>query len=162
MSNLLLFNTPLELGLRGLYLLQVSFPLKCSLDRLIFLDYLTIYTKDSDASFDSLHPEYPLRTIELFSRREAIKKGMLLMASKGLVNIDIEEEGFLYSANINTNWFIEALSEEYSKKLMNNASLVEKRFRNLTDSELEKFVNTNIKSWGKEYLNFFPYKNEVF
>lgn len=73
MSNLL-FNTPLELGLRGLYLLKVSFPLKCSLDRLIFLDYLTIYTKDSDVSFDNLHPEYPLRTIELFSRREAIKK----------------------------------------------------------------------------------------
>lgn len=162
MNDSLLFNTPLELGLRGLYILKVSSPTKCSLERLILLDYLTIYTKDSNASFDSLHPEYPLRAIELFSRREPIKKGLLLMASKGLINIDCEDDGFLYSANVNTNWFVEGLSDEYSDKLLIKATLVEERFRKMSDTELEKFIFTNINSWGKEYPDFFSYKNGVF
>ncbi|GKU79429.1 hypothetical protein L3i20_v238260 [Paenibacillus sp. L3-i20] len=83
------------------------------------------------------------------------------MASRGLINIECEEDGFLYSANFNTKWFIEGLSDEYSSKLLSKASLVEERFRTLSDIQLKEFVNTNVKSWGKEYSDFFPYKNEV-
>ncbi|UOF88946.1 hypothetical protein LSG31_13515 [Fodinisporobacter ferrooxydans] len=161
MNNFPIFNTPLELGLRCLYLLKVSYPSKCSLDRLILLDYLTIYTKDSKVSCDSLHPEYPLRTIELYGRRETIKKGILLMASRGLITIDCGESGFSYSANFDTDWFLESFSNKYSKKLLEKAALIEASFRELSDIELEEFVDTNIKSWGKEYTNFFPYKDGV-
>lgn len=83
------------------------------------------------------------------------------MASRGLLNIDCEEDGFFYSANVNTNWFIEGLLDEYSEKLLNKASLVEERFREMSDADLKEFINLNIGSWGREYSDFFPYKNEV-
>lgn len=161
MNAFTIFNSPLEVGLRSLYLLKVSYPSKCSLDRLIYLDYLTIYTKDSTVSSQSLHPEYPLRAIELFARREPIKKGLLLMASKGLIHIHCEESGFSYSANVNTDWFINSFSDEYSINLLNKAILVKEKFGEFSDVELKKFIDSNIKSWGREFIHFFPIENEV-
>jgi hypothetical protein len=161
MNSSPIFNTPLELGLRSLYLLNATYPSKCSLERLIYLDYFTIYTKDSKVSLESLHPNYPLRAIELFSKREAIKKGLLLMASRGLINIECDDIGFSYSANIDTDWFLQGLSDEYSIELKEKASLVERNFSKLSDINLKNFVDTNIKSWGSEYNGFFPYKEEV-
>jgi hypothetical protein len=59
-----LFNTPLECGLRLLYLLNASKPKKLDLQRLITYDYLLVHSGDVDDSLGSLHPAVPFRGTE--------------------------------------------------------------------------------------------------
>lgn len=159
MKENLIFSSPLELGLRSLFILKALSPTTCSIDKLLYLDYLSIYTKDSQVSMDSLHPEYPMRAVELFARRAAMQDGLLIMASKGLIEIKYEE-GIFYSANINTDWFLNCFTGEYTDSLLKKTNLIAKAFKELTDSEIKDFIDRNIKSWGNEFKDFFPHEEE--
>lgn len=161
MEEFFIFNTPLELGLRCLHLLTASYPHECSIDRLIYFDYLTLYTKDSSVSSNSLHPEYPLRAVEVFVRRETIKQGLLLMSAKCLIGVNYNENGVFYCANSNTSWFLRGLSGAYSEKLSEKSKLIVEHFKKYTDREIEEFINGNIKVWGDEFENYFSVDEEV-
>ena len=160
MKNRFVFNTPKENALRALYLLKASYPDKCSLERLLFLDYLSIYTKDSKLNSESLHPEYPMRAIEIYERRDGLSKGLLIMAAKGLIEVKYED-GISYCANSSTNWFIVGLNNEYSLLLLKNTRLVVELFKDRTDLEIKKFIDVNIDKWGNEFEVSFLQQEEV-
>jgi hypothetical protein len=158
MKHKLIFNTSLEIGLRSMFLLSSLYPLKVNLDRLLYFDYLTIYTQDAELKIESLHPEYAMRIIELFSKREILKKALMRMTSKGLITIECGEEGFNYCANSNTNWFLEGLKDdEYSKELIKRTKAITEAFKNYSDEELRIFLEKSIESKQKKFNNFFPY-----
>jgi len=62
-----LFNTPLECGLRMLFVLSACSPTKLDLQRLITYDYLIVHSGDVADSPDSLHPAVPFRGTEWLS-----------------------------------------------------------------------------------------------
>jgi len=159
MNENLIFSSPLELGLRSLYILKALSPTTCSIDKLLYLDYLSIYTKDSQVSLDSLHPEYPMRAIELFSRRSALQDGLLLMACKGLIEVEYEE-GVFYAANSSTDWFLNGFIGEYTESLLKKTNLIAKAFKELSELEIKNFIDRNIRNWGIEFKDFFPHEEE--
>lgn len=154
MSNQFIFNTPHEIGLRALYVLNANYPQKFSLERLILFDYLIIFSKDAAVGSTSLHPEYPMRTIELYERRETLSKGLLMLSSKGIIEIEFED-GISYIANTSTQWFLDGINNEYSNILKINAKLIAEAFEGQTDIQIKQFIQRNIDSWGSEFDTFF-------
>ena len=60
MSNIKLipFNSPLEIGVRTLTILIVSYPKAHDLNRLVQYDYLTVHSLEDAGGPQSLHPPY--------------------------------------------------------------------------------------------------------
>ncbi|WP_068605022.1 ABC-three component system middle component 2 [Paenibacillus swuensis] len=156
-----IYNTPLELGLRALFILRAARDSSYSLDRLVYLDYLTTYSSDSELDLKSLHPDYPLRVIELFTRRTVLQQGLSLMATKGLIGIEYNDKGFLYSGNINTVWFLTTINNNYAIQLSNSVEKIIEYYKEFSDEQIKEYIDKHYKSWGNEFANIFPYNEEA-
>ncbi|TKT73838.1 hypothetical protein YH63_002060 [Afipia massiliensis] len=146
-----LFNTPLECGLRLLYLLNASKPKKLDLQRLITYDYLLVHSGDVDGSLGSLHPAVPFRGSEWLVKRDIVRDALDLMFARELVDKRLEAKGIFYAASPLTANFIALLKSGYAKSLVSRASWVVERFGEITDAELEDFMTENVGRWGAEF-----------
>src|SRR5882757_5789126 len=120
------FNSPIETGVRALILLAESYPDQLDLQRLLEFDYILVHTEDVDGP-PSIHPALPLRSGELLVRRQLIERGLLLMASRGLVSLHATPNGFAYQAEDDAGPFLDALSAEYLRELKDRAAWVVER-----------------------------------
>lgn len=144
------FNTPIETGLRALYLLSALAPTKVDLQRVIYYDYLLVHSSDPEGP-PSLHPAFPHRSGELLVRRQLLSLGLDLMFSKELLVKSFESSGVLYSASELTEPFLAHLGSPYSQRLRQLALWVNEAFRNYTDSDLSKYMNQQLGRWGAEF-----------
>src|SRR6266542_2221488 len=96
--NTSVFNSPLEIGLRVLYLLNELLPNGCDLQRLVYYDYILVHSSDVPDGPKSIHPSIPHRTTEILIKRELVKKGLTLMHSKQLVDSVFDSTGISYKA----------------------------------------------------------------
>lgn len=152
-KDLSLYNRPIEFGLRTLFILDLIYPEKLDLQRLIYYDYLIIHSEDVPGGPPSIHPPYPHRSAEILIKREPLRKGLELMRSRNIVDISFEKEGIYYSANALTKPFLKLLKSEYSKSLSLVSSWVIKSFGSMNSKELESYINENLDKWGGEFTN---------
>lgn len=146
-----LFNTPVEYGLRALFILSSMAPRKADLQRLIYLDYLVLHISDVDPDQISLHPSYPHRSGEILVKRERLKNGLLIMKSRQLLSIKFDGAGITYSSNSLTYRFLEYLTSDYAVQLKNSSDFVTNKFATYTDSQLDKYMKQNLELWGGEF-----------
>ena len=66
-SNVTVFNSALETGVRSLVILAANFPAALDLQRLVDLDYLVVHSGDVDGP-KSLHPPLPWNSVRLNSQ----------------------------------------------------------------------------------------------
>ncbi|WP_413524975.1 ABC-three component system middle component 2, partial [Photobacterium phosphoreum] len=66
----LIFNSPLETGIRAICILTVNPSLNFDLQQLVALDYLVVHTGDFENGPKSLHPNVNARAGELIIRRQ--------------------------------------------------------------------------------------------
>src|SRR5687767_3237817 len=111
-----LFNSPFETGFRAVVVLAELYPQAADLQRLVFFDYLLIHSGDVQGP-PSLHPATPYRSQEYTIRSEILRKGLLLMAGRGLVRIAVNLTGIEYGATEDTVPFLDRLVEPYKKAL---------------------------------------------
>ena len=155
----LIFNTISEIGLRIMFILDELKPEKVDLDRLNYFDYLMLYMNDGEMQMNSLHPEYPMMLVELFAKKELLKRSLLYIGSKSLITIECSANGINYSGNINTNWFLDSLvDEEYSQELIKRAKIIKEKFNVYKSSELKELIETRTKNKEKKFEYLFPYK----
>ena len=91
------FNSPLEAGLRILALLIAAHLQSMDLQKLVFLDFLTVHSADVGGP-ESLHPSTPHRAAELVLRRDLLEQGALLLVSRKLLWRQFDATGFSYQA----------------------------------------------------------------
>src|SRR4051794_17728522 len=111
-----LFNTPIESGLRSLFVLEAVSPGECDLQRLVVYDYLLVHSDDVTGGPPALHPATPLRSGELLVRRTLVEHGLLLLIRKGLVTKKYTKTGIYYSATGHAKKFLEYLTTEYARR----------------------------------------------
>jgi len=148
-----LFNTPLEVGLRSLFILKSTYPKSIDLQRLVYYDYLMLHSGDIEAGPKSLHPSLPQRAAEITVKRDIISRGLMLMKSKELVSVSFDATGIGYKATKLTTPFLQFLSHPYSKSLDTLADWVVTKFSNFSDENLDTFVSNNLSVWGSEFEN---------
>ena len=81
-SDVTLFNSALETGVRALVILVANFPAALDLQRLVDFDYLVVHSGDVDGP-ESLHPPLPMREGELLVRRKIMSSSASMIAPSG-------------------------------------------------------------------------------
>lgn len=146
-----LFSTPLEVGLRALFVL-VHQPAPVDLQELTVYDYLLLHSADADGP-PSLHPATPHRSGELLVRRKVLREGLELMIARGLIEVHLGDEGIAYSALPVTRAFLDYLDNEYASGLRSRADWIATQFSGWSKSQLQDYVREHLDEWGGEFAS---------
>ena len=155
MSEDTVFNNPVESALRSLVLLVEAYPSTLDLQRLVYLDYLLVHSKDADGP-QSLHPPTPQRDGEVAVRRGLIEQGLHLLLVRGLVERRATTTGFEYAALETAGSIIASLETEYSQELLSRAQWVTSTFAHRDLNDLDAFFNERIGRFGEEFALTSP------
>jgi hypothetical protein len=145
------FNSPLECGLRVLFMLDAAEGKAADLQRLVFYDYLLVHSGDVLDGPSSLHPSVPFRGAELLIKRDLLQAGLNQMFSRQLVAKTFDVSGILYRATPLTTAFVGLLKTEYAHSLRSRSAWVALRFGEMGDKDLSTFMTANIGEWGAEF-----------
>ncbi|MBH8579517.1 ABC-three component system middle component 2 [Bisbaumannia pacifica] len=143
------FNSPYELGVRMVYLLNSMFPHAASLQKLLLLDYAVIYSKDFGGP-ESLHTPVPYRNSELYVRYDSVKTGIYLMSTKKLIDINLGEQGVTYFAGENARVLIDSIDSDYLNSLSERCDWVTRKFGKFDTVELAEKFNDLGHRWSAE------------
>lgn len=147
-----IFNTPLEIGLRILFILDAIKPMSIDIDRLVIYDYFLIHSKDFPNGPDSIHPPIPHRAGQILIKPLLIKKALVLMRSKELIDICFSNDGITYKSNDLTTKFVELQENCYALRIKEVAQWLHNQFCSYSEKQLENFVKNNIADWGNEFI----------
>lgn len=143
------FNSPFELGIRMVYLLTGLFPKGADLQKLILLDYAAIYSGDFDGP-NSLHAPIPFRSAELYGRREGVSSGLYLMATKKLVDVQLDENGITYFAGENSRALVDSIGSEYLLELSQRCEWAISKYGEIETIELTNIFHNLGCRWDAE------------
>jgi hypothetical protein len=143
------FNSPFELGIRMVYLLQALAPRGADLQKLVLLDYAIVYSADLNGP-SSLHTPIPFRGAELFSRRELIEQGLYLMSTRGLVTATWNSDGITYFAGEVARVMTNALTSGYLRELGDRCKWAAETFGLANSGELTARFAASGHLWGAE------------
>jgi hypothetical protein len=147
-----LFSSPLELGLRTLFVLDASAENFYDLQRLVVYDYLLVHSGDANGPA-SLHPPTPYRSGELLVKRDLLREGMKLMVGRGLVAAKFSHVGIHFGRSSITSMFLAYCRDEYSMALRVRSAWLTRTFQSWSDAALESFVREHMDEWGGEFTN---------
>lgn len=152
MTKVILFNGPIEVGLRSLLLLAAAHPEYLDLQRLVILDYLLVHSGDLADGPPSLHPPSPLRAGEVSIRRQLVNDGLLLLESKGLVARRFSEDGIRYVAEDLAPSVLDAYTSPYVQLLRDRADWAVERAANLADEHANALFGETLGRWRTEFV----------
>ena len=152
MSTTLLFNGPLEVGLRSLLLLTAAHPQCLDLQRIVILDYLLVHSGDLASGPPSLHPPSPLRAGEVSIRRQLVQQGLLLLEIKGLVSRRFGGDGIRYVAEDLAPSVLDAYQSSYVHLLRDRAEWAVERAADLSDEEANALFGETLGRWRAEFI----------
>ena len=133
-----LFNSPYEMQLRlSLLLSRISFPI--SLDKLVALDFITVYGAEFNVSAENLHGDSMFRFSEIASKREQAQEAIRRMAKMGIIEIQITN-GYEYSLSSAGKKYANSFEGMYASKYRKNAEKAVKEYSQYSDQELMKMI----------------------
>lgn len=148
-ASVSIFNSPFELGLRMVFLLCALRPRVADLQKLILLDYATVYSGDLGGP-KSLHTPIPYRGNELLSRRSLIEQGLHLMSTRGLIDAKFDEQGISYFAGENALALVGSVSAPYFVELDERCRWAAMRFSEIDSIKLTQEFSDMGHRWGAE------------
>jgi hypothetical protein len=144
------FNTPLEAGLRALFLMSTG---RRSFDsqRLIYLDYILVHSGDLGGA-ESIHPQAPGQKSELLVRRELVQEGLSLMKSRDLIERRFTKKGITYRATNAGRHVAEQFGSSYAGTLRDRAGWVIETFGGLSEKQLSDTLRDYVGAWEEELI----------
>lgn len=139
MSNKL-FNTPFELSLHVVLLLDVT-DTGLTLDRIAAYDFIAIYCEDFGVADRSLNGENGFAFSELSARRNLTKAAIKDLVVDGLVVATDDETGILYSVSESGRKMSEGFQSEYAERYKELMRLVVEKYGNYSDVQLFNEIN---------------------
>ena len=144
------FNSPFELGVRMVYLLNALQPTGADLQKLVLLDYAVVYSDDLGGP-PSLHTPVPYRGSEYLSRRDLIAQGLYLMSTRGLVAVSMDNTGITYFAGDTARTMVGALTSPYLRELEGRCRWAAETFAILSSREMTERFAQQGHLWGAEF-----------
>lgn len=144
------FNTPLEAGLRALFLLAAT---RRAFDsqRLVYFDYMLVHSGDIGGE-ESLHPPTPSQKGELLVRRQLVQEGLALMRSRELIERRFAATGIVYAATAAGRHVTTQFDSKYAEILRARAKWVVEQFADYRDDRLADLLKARIDSWDDELI----------
>lgn len=151
--NFKLFNSPIEIGLRTLFILFQFKPEALSIDKLICFDYFLIHAGDVSKEQVSIHPKYPFRSTEIIVKREILMMAVKLLVSKELVTVKFSNQGILYEITSIGCRSLDYFESSYADELRKVSEWLYDRYSNFSEEQLFDVIHANIQKWGNEFSN---------
>ena len=145
-----IFNSPLEYGLRMLFILDAYDGQRADLQRLVSFDYLMVHSGDADGP-ESLHPAVPFRGGELLVKRDVLSLGLNRMFSRELIDKRFDNSGITFGSTALTGPFLALLKSRYAEELRDRAHWLIATFGALDDGDLDAFMSQRVGRWGAEF-----------
>ncbi|PZR92613.1 MAG: hypothetical protein DI537_12655 [Stutzerimonas stutzeri] len=145
------FNSPLECGLRLLFVLNAAGGAPFDLQRLVSYDYLLVHSGDVPGGPPSLHPPVPFRGTELLVRRDLLQLGLNQMFARELLQKTFDTMGITYRATPLTLAFLDLMQTGYADALRERSAWLIARFQHFDDRALQSYMSENIGRWGAEF-----------
>ena len=151
MTDVRTFNTPLEAGLRALFLLAAANRRAFDTQRLVYYDYLLVHSGDMQGP-ESLHPHAPAQGGELLVRRRLLQDGLDLMRSRELVERRFQTSGIVYAATAAGQHVAEQFDSQYAAMLRARADWVISTFGNHSDKRLGDLLGPQVRAGEEELI----------
>lgn len=149
-APVVLFNSPLETGLRALIVLDAFHPRACTASELTWFDHLVVHTADLDGPV-SLHPDLPTRGGELLVRRRLVEDGIRLMLCADLVSVIESKDGVRFVAGDEAPSFVDLLVAPYCEQLKKCALWLADQLSSRHEEEIRKLVHDRLGRWTLEF-----------
>lgn len=149
-AQVVLFNSPLETGLRSLIVLDAFHPRSCTASELTWFDHLVVHTADL-AGPVSLHPDLPSRGGELLVRRRLVEDGIRLMLHADLVTVVDAEDGVRFVASDEAPSFVDLLVAPYCEQLKKCARWLADQLGDRPEDEIRSIVHERLGRWTLEF-----------
>lgn len=141
-----IFNTPFEISLRILLMLEVASEQWKTADMIAAADFITVYGRDFGISTTNLHGENEYKFSEFSLRRELVNKAVKLLVNNGLINVTTTDNGFSYSINQEGLTYCSRLTDDYATKYRNMAKLTYKYIANEPETKVLALINLHALS----------------
>lgn len=140
-----LFNSPYEMQLH-LTLLMSKIDRPVSLEKLVALDFITVYGAEFGVSDKNLHGDSLFRFSEIASKRDQAHEAIRMMAKAGIISIQIND-GYVFSLSDIGRQYAESFTGMYAEeyRLYSEASV--KEYAEYTEKVLMKMIQN--KSVGR-------------
>ena len=135
-----IFNTKFEVSMRLLLLLQ-TFNKGLDEERILYLDFFTIYAKNYKLGNENINGDSKYMLNEFTAQRKLIKDSIKELVLEGFINVKNTKDGFLYIISNEGMLFCNSMTSDYSKKYKNQALITKEYF-------LEKEIK-DIKNYSK-------------
>jgi hypothetical protein len=145
------FNTPLEAGLRALFLLAAAGRRALDLERLIYFDYAMVHSGDFDGP-SSLHPATPSQGAQLLVRRALLQHGLELMRSRDLVERRYGAAGIRYRATEIGRHVADQFASRYAASLRERAAWVDEAMRDRSDRDLQMLFAARVRPLARDLV----------
>lgn len=149
-NDVLLFNSPVETGVRALVVLNAVYPRALDLSQLTWFDHLVVHTADIGGPA-SLHPDVPQRSGELFVRRRLIEESLILMRRLHLVSVLVEDLGITYQASDEAPAFVKFMKSKYARDLKERAQWLAQHICSLDAASIKDLITERIGRWNIEF-----------
>lgn len=149
-NNIRIYNTPTEIGLRLLILLNESKGSLIDIEKMMYLDFLCLHTADIGGP-ESLHAPIPNRGVQVFSKKELIQKGITVLLSKELIELKPTTQGFMYAVTEAGTLFLTFFQTNYFTKLVERCKWVVRTFGGYSSGQFKTFIDANLLKWGSEF-----------
>jgi hypothetical protein len=145
------FNSPLECGLRLLFVLDAADGAPLDLQRLVSYDYLLVHSGDVAGGPRSLHPPVPFRGTELLVKRDLVQLGLNQMFARELLLKQFDTYGISYRSTQHTGAFLTLMQTDYADALRERAAWLVASFQGYDNRALQTYMTENIGRWGAEF-----------
>jgi len=135
------FNTPFEVSLRVLLVLEASPREWFSADWIAAADFITIYGKDFGIVDENLHGENNYRYSEFALRRELIREALKSLASRNLIHVRATSNGFAYALSKSGGEYCAEFESEYAQNYRDMAAIVRQFANSKSEREILSLIN---------------------
>ncbi|CUP73500.1 ABC-three component system middle component 2 [Clostridium baratii] len=143
-------NSPLEVALRALIILSTNTNKFYSIEKLAYLDQIITHMKDYGLMEQNLHNKSIFLESELITKQILLKRGLLYLVSKDLVQVIIKDSKIYYKSNKFSDLFLNTFTSIYYDDYKLFANIVIKKFGKTHTNLLKNVVLENIYLKGVE------------
>ncbi|HDG1729072.1 TPA: hypothetical protein PFE80_001834 [Vibrio cholerae] len=149
MSQSNVFNTPMEIGMRMVYLLLELYPRKYDVFYLTYLDYAISYSGDLHGP-SSLHTPVSKRGGAFLNNSDIVRQSLNKMSQFDFVEISTTDDGIYYSAGENARAVVSSIKTEYSFLLQERCNWVASFVKDKSYEDVRLLFETEGRFWGYE------------
>ncbi|MFA6834244.1 MAG: ABC-three component system middle component 2 [Bacteroidaceae bacterium] len=134
-----IFNTEFEISMRILLLLN-AFEEGLDLDRILYLDFFTTYSKNYELDGENINGDNDFRLNDLMLQPTLFEKSIKELVLDGFVNVLADKSGFIYKINSKGKTICLEMKSDYSEEYKINASLTYQNFKDKNIMYLKQFA----------------------